>query len=130
MNAGKGNHFFGSYYPSEIHFIANKNPGVDKVFNVSELSVDFFNQSGVYQPSKHLTTIQLWHEHQNTGEVPLVVNKNLQKRFKTWKAILPRQQSSLNRIINPWVNLKLKYIPEDNSDDRIVIHSISLEYTF
>lgn len=130
MNAGKGNHFFGSYYPSEIHFIANKNPGVDKVFNVSELSVDFFTQSGVYQPSKHLTTIQLWHEHQNTGEVPLVVNKNLQKRFKTWKAILPRQQSSLNRIINPWVNLKLKYIPEDNSDDRIVIHSISLEYTF
>jgi len=125
-NIGEYNKFLGKYEESFITLVVNPNSNQDTVFN------NIFYNSEVYlndidQPKKTLTHIQAYNEYQNSGKIPLEIgrNKNLRRKFREWKANIPRENR--NRIRNPWIFLKLSF--ENTSNYKLVLHDIIVSYT-
>jgi hypothetical protein len=79
------------------------------------------------QPDKTLTHIQAYNEYQDSGRIPLIVGrgKNLRRKFREWKADIPRQNRE--RIRNTWIFLKLEY--DNTNNGKLVLHDIILSYT-
>lgn len=124
--AGDYNNFFGTKQDSYITLLLNPTSDVDTVFN------NIFYNSEVYlndidQPEKTLTHIQAWNEYQNSGLIPLELgrNKNLRRKFREWKANIPRDKR--NRIRNPWIYLKLKF--QNNDNYKLILHDILISYS-
>lgn len=133
-NAERGyEHYTGDYnvyhatnYPSTITLQLNPDSDYDKVFN------NIFFNSEVYledidQPDKTLTHITAYNEYQTSGRIPLVSgrNNNLRRKFREWKANIPRD--GRNRIRNPWIFLKLEF--DNSSNYRMVLHDIIVAYS-
>lgn len=125
-NIGDYNKFLGKYQESFITLVVNPNANQDTIFN------NIFYNSEVYlndidQPDKTLTHIQAYNEYQNSGKIPLEIgrNKNLRRKFREWKANIPRQNR--NRIRNPWIFLKLSF--ENTNNYKLVLHDIIVSYT-
>jgi len=124
--AGDYNNYHGTQQASTITIQVNPESDYDKVFN------NIFYNSEVYlndldQPEKTLTHITAYNEYQNSGRIALVSgrNSNLRRKFREWKANIPRD--GRNRIRNPWIFLKLEYDANDNT--RLVLHDIIISYT-
>lgn len=125
-NIGEYNKFLGKYQESFITLVVNPNANQDTVFN------NIFYNSEVYlddldQPNKTLTHIQAYNEYQDSGKIPLEIgrNKNLRRKFREWKANIPRDNR--NRIRNPWIFLKLSF--ENTNNYKLVLHDIVVSYT-
>lgn len=125
---GDYNKFFGEYKPSYI--ILQVNPSV----NLDTLFTNIFYRSEMYlndidQPDKTLTHIHAYNEYQDSGRIPLVIgrNSNLRRKFRDWKADIPRQQNSRNKLRNPWIFLKLEL--ENESNYKMILHDIIVQYT-
>lgn len=138
QNTGEYNKFFNNEKStSYIDYVVNPEPYLDKVFNNIEFRVDAFsseNEYTKYVPNRTLDHIHVRNEFQDTGDVALVQYKNLQKKFRTWRAYIPRdvkevQNYKLNRIRNPWIKLKLSYTPNESEDNKVVIHDLIVNYT-
>lgn len=138
QNTGEYNKFFDSEkVPSYIDYIVNPEPYRDKVFNNIEFRADAFdaeNDYTKYIPNRTLDHIHVRNEFQDTGDVPLIQYKNLQKKFRIWRAYIPRdtkemQNYKLNRIRNPWIKLKLSYTPTESEDNKVVLHDLIVNYT-
>lgn len=125
-NKGLYNHFYGQYAPSYIILQVNPESDIscvfDSVFFNSELYLKDVDQS-----DKTLTSIQAYSEYQNSGKIPLVVgrDKNLRRKFREWKAEIPRD--GRNRIRNPWIFLKLEL--DNTSNYKLILHDITISYT-
>ena len=125
-NKGLYNHFYDGYVPSYIIIQVNPESDISCVFD----SV-FFNSelylNDIDQPDKTLTSIQAYNEYQNSGKIPLVVgrDKNLRRKFREWKAEIPR--AGRNRIRNPWIFLKLEL--DNTSNYKLILHDIIISYT-
>lgn len=123
---GEYNKFFGQYQPSYITLMINPESNKDCVFNnilyKSELYLD-----DIDQPDKTLTHIQAWNEYQNTGRIELKLsrNLNLRRKFREWKANIPRDKR--DRIRNPWIFLKLELDTEDNY--KMILHDVTVFYS-
>tara|TARA_R110000851_G_scaffold268235_2_gene420940 strand:+ start:10791 stop:14894 length:4104 start_codon:yes stop_codon:yes gene_type:complete len=124
--AGNYNEFFGKLSPSTITLMLNPESDYDCIFNniqfKSELYID-----DIDQPDKTLTHIQAYNEYQNSGKIPLEVGrgKNIRRKFREWKADIPRQ--GRERIRNTWIFLKLEYNNDRNG--KLILHDIILSYT-
>lgn len=125
---GQYNNYHGTQQPSTITIQVNPEADFDKVFN------NIFYNSEVYLsdldlPAETLTHITAFNEYQNSGRIPLVAgrNSNLRRKFREWKANIPREANSRNRIRNPWIFLKLEF--DNNSNYRLVLHDIIVSYT-
>ncbi|MGO1820294.1 MAG: hypothetical protein ACTH0S_11495, partial [Senegalia sp. (in: firmicutes)] len=123
---GEYNKFFNKYIPSTLTLVVNPNVNQSNVFN------NIFYNSEVYlsdidQSDKTLTHIQAYNEYQDSGKIPLVVgrNKNLRRKFREWKANIPRDKRS--RMRNPWIFLKVYF--ENENDYRLILHDIIVSYT-
>lgn len=127
-NGGIYNNFYGTLYPTIIEYKINPDMHLDKVFNTIEYRADMFN-GNILDPFKTFTSIAVTNEYQDSGTTPLVLHKNLFKKFRIWRANIPRQVNSLNRIRNPWIKLKLDYTPASNTNYKLVLHDIIINYT-
>lgn len=118
---------------SSIDYLVNPEPSTDKVFNNIEFRADAFNSENylVYNPYRTLDSIRVINEFQNSSEIPLVLYKNLRKKFRAWRAYIPRdsQEYKLNRIRNPWMRVKLSYTPTEEEDNKLVMHDLIVNYT-
>lgn len=118
---------------SSIDYLVNPEPSTDKVFNNIEFRADAFNSENylVYNPYRTLDSIRVMNEFQNSSEIPLVLYKNLRKKFRAWRAYIPRdsQEYKLNRIRNPWMRVKLSYTPTEEEDNKLVMHDLIVNYT-
>jgi hypothetical protein len=110
----------------------------DKVFNNIEFRADAFRlENGEYtkyNPNRTLDHIHVRNEFQDTGDVALLQYKNLQKKFRMWRAYIPRdtkeiENYKLNRIRNPWIKMKLSYTPTEEEDNKLVLHDLIVNYT-
>ena len=125
-NKGEYNKFYGDYQPSYI--ILQVNPESDQsciydsIFYNSELYL-----KDIDQPNKTITHIQAYNEYQDSGRIPLIIgrDKNLRRKFREWKAQIPRDNRS--RIRNPWIYLKLEL--ENTSNYKLILHDINISYT-
>ena len=129
--SGIRNHFYGSNYESSITFLAA--PGVDNdvVFNNAEYKMEMTTSSGVDLPNSTFTSIRLWNEYQDTGEVSLVLRSNLKRRFRSWNIAFPRSMNGAlktrDRIRNPWSYIKLTL--NNPNGYKMVAHDVTLSYT-
>lgn len=123
---GEYNKYFDEYQNSNIVLMINPESNIDCVFNnimyKSELYIN-----DIDQPNKTLTGIQAYNEYQDSGLVPLKLsrNLNLRRKFRDWKANIPRD--SRDRIRNPWMFLKLELDNKDNQ--KLILHDIVVYYT-
>jgi hypothetical protein len=129
--SGLRNNFYGVNHESSITFLAA--PGVDKdvVFNNAEYKMEMTDVNGIDLPNKTFTSVRLWNEYQDTGEVPLVLRSNIKRKFRSWNISFPRSMNgsvkTRDRIRNPWSYLKLTL--NNNSGYKMVAHDITLSYT-
>ena len=126
--AGEYNNFYGVYKPFDITFISNANATYNKIFDTLEYRADIYDSSNNLLHDKSFTTIQVSNEYQDTEEHRFI-NKDLRKKFRVWRAIIPRdnRKGKRTRISNPWTKIKLKYDTEDNN--KMVLHDMIVKYT-
>lgn len=124
-NIGEYNKFFGNYQPSYIILQVNPESDVDTVFNTIRYNSELY-LNDVDQPDKTLTHIQAYNEYQDSGRIPLVLgrDKNLRRKFREWKALIPRQ--GRNRIRNTWIYLKLEL--DNISNYKMILHDVIIGY--
>lgn len=128
---GPYNNFFGTKQPTYIHYLINPEPHLDKTFNNLEYIGDVFDMenSGAYLPSRTFNTIKTWNEYQNSGDVAMSLYNNVYKKFRTWRVEIPRHSGSLDRMRNPWLNLKITLTPTTNENIKLSLHNMLVKYT-
>ena len=125
-----------AYY---VEFIANPDPLNDKIFNVLEFRSDSWDDDNTLQNFKSFNKLTINNEYQEASS-PLKYDKNLKKRFRIWKAQIPRQDrvnSPLqDRIRNTWAKIRLEHTPEIVDSDsneyvniNTVLHDITVHYS-
>ena len=124
----KGNYniYFGEQAPSFVILMLNPESDYDCVFDTIEFKSELYLDD-IDQPDKTLTHIQAYNEYQDSGKVSLIVgrDKNLRRKFREWRADIPRD--GRNRIRNPWIFLKLEL--DNVSNSKLVLHDIIVNYT-
>lgn len=127
---GKENYqnFYGSKYDANITILINTDaPGVEKVFNTIEYDSEV-TLNGDDVSDETLDSIAAWTTYQTSGAVslPLTINDNIKRRFRTWRALVPREENSRNRLRDKWLFLKLGFNPEE--DKKLVLYDIIVNY--
>jgi len=124
--AGEYNNFFGSYSPSYVTLMLNPESDYDCIFNTIEFTSELY-LNDVDQPANTLTHIQAYSEYQDSGRIQLVNGRgsNLRRKFREWKANIPREDR--NRIRNPWIFLKLEL--DNESNYKFILHDVIVNYT-
>jgi len=129
--SGLRNQFYGANYDSSITFLAA--PGVDKdvVFNNAEYKMEMTDANGIDLPNNTFSSIRIWNEYQDTGDVNLVLRSNLKRRFRSWNITFPRSMNgslkTRDRIRNPWSYIKLTL--NNNNGKKMIAHDVTLSYT-
>lgn len=126
--AGQYNNFFGINKSWSISFISNQNPTTVKVFDTVDLRADIYNQQDILMNISPVKKIVASNEYQSSQQE--LDNKNMRKKFRIWRATIPRCSPQIgkikDRIRNLWAEIKL-YGNDDNN--RVIIHDVSVKYT-
>ncbi len=129
-NEGMYNEFFGHKEPFYTTIICNPNREFDKIFNVVEFRADSFDQLGIHNPEDTFDVLNVWNEYQY-GDQTLKFSHNtpstLKKKFRIWRAEVPRNNGTRDRIRNPWAYFKLFKNPKNYN--KLVLHDIVVYYT-
>lgn len=126
--AGDYNNYYGEFASSKITLLVNPESDLDTIINniqyASEVYLNNFDQ-----PTNTLTHIRAYNEYQDTGRIPLILGRssNLRRRFREWKAAVPREANKRRRIRNPWIYLELEF--ENTTNLRLILHDIMVKYT-
>lgn len=129
-NEGMYNEFFGHKEPFYTTIICNPNREFDKIFNVVEFRADSFDQLGIHNPEDTFDVLNVWNEYQY-GDQTLKFSHNtpstLKKKFRIWRAEVPRNNGTRDRIRNPWAYFRLFKNPKNYN--KLVLHDIVVYYT-
>lgn len=129
-NEGMYNEFFGHKEPFYTTIVCNPNREFDKIFNVVEFRADSFDQLGIHNPEDTFDVLNVWNEYQS-GDQVLNYSHNtpstLKKKFRIWRAEVPRNNGTRDRIRNPWAYFKLFKNPKNYN--KLILHDIVVYYT-
>tara|TARA_R110000772_G_scaffold54130_1_gene123505 strand:+ start:10848 stop:14918 length:4071 start_codon:yes stop_codon:yes gene_type:complete len=122
---GEYNEYFGVKVPSTITLMLNPESDYECIFNNIQFKSELYIND-IDQPDQTLTHITAYNEYQNSGRIQLVVgrDKNLRRKFREWKALIPR--NGRQRIRNTWIFLKLEL--DNTNNGKMVLHDIILSY--
>lgn len=142
-HGGEYNKFFDKNEDYYITLISNPDPQKDKVFDVLEFRADSYNDT-TYKADYTFNRLKVWNEYQK-GEVKLTYDKvqvsNLKKKFRIWRALIPRQGATLespeffknrDRMRNPWLYIKLHYNQEEDEimkNAKTILHDVIVTYS-
>lgn len=138
--AGDYNMFYGEFKPYSITFISNPDEPYDKIFNNIEFRADCWTiEDGNETINNELTfdTLEVWNEYQKgTATLTRLIAKpsNLKKKFRVWRANIPRfntdwngvKANNVDRIRNTWAYIKLAMNGENV--DRMEFHDMMVHY--
>lgn len=126
---GNYNTFYGSTFDSSITLLVNPQER-DCVFNNIEYKSEMYLEN-IDLPKETLTHIKAYNEYQTSKVTPLVLNSNLDRKFRMWRANIPRAQlndnPTLDRMRGHWIYLEL--ILENNDNYKIILHDMNINYT-
>ena len=125
-HAGEYNKFYDNYYKSYITLKINPDTHLDCIFDNIQFNSEV-NINDLDIPNETLTAIRAWNEYQDSDVIPLVVGNNIKRKFRTWRAFIPRNKNTRERIRNPWIYLKLEF--DNTTNKRLVLHDILVLYT-
>ena len=127
-NGGDYNYFFDDYQPFYITYIANPDMQLDKTFSNIEFRADTWDKDGNILNST-FDTLDTWNEYQN-GSLKLLFNKDtpssLKRKFRIWRANIPRNTNSRARMRNPWLYIKMSM--NNKNTNKTVLHDIMVNY--
>ena len=82
--------------------------------------------------------ISVDNEYQHSGTVALD-NKNMRKKFRVWRGLIPRNGRTRQRMRNPWTMITLGWEPVKvtpgtailvgTNDKKAVVHDVTVKYT-
>lgn len=133
--AGKGyNSIFDIPVPFNFSFISNDNPTLTKIFDTVEMRTDRYDgetlmgdkYSTKVQTGQPLDFIRVNNEYQDTQDVAFNA-ANLRKKFRIWRATIPRNKGTRERIRNLWSKVTLGC--NNPSDKFTILHDLSVKYT-
>ena len=128
-NEGDYNMFFGNYQPFYTTVIANPDMPMDKIFNTVEFRADSWDSEGRLLNST-FDTLSVWNEYQEgTSTLNNILGRpsNLKKKFRIWRADIPRDNSNnRDRIRNPWAYIKLSMDKENTY--KTILHDMIIHY--
>ena len=127
-HGGSYNNFYNKYSPFYTTVIANPDITKDKIFNTLEFRADSWLGDALVEDT--FDTLKVWNEYQE-GETSLEMvtgrPSNLKKKFRIWRANIPRDKSNnRNRIRNPWAYIKLS--KEKENGCKTVLHDMVVTY--
>ena len=152
QNEGLFCNFYGKQYGFWMQYRVSPEPYNDKIWTNIDFQADFYQfleadgscilgphadishlDEEDYQDEETFDMLRVWNEYQTT------VNfiDRPQKKFRTWRYIIPRAASnsgnllSLDRIRNPWVNIRFEKNYDDDSDSNqhiMQLHNIIVKY--
>lgn len=150
MFCGKYNYLYDNTYPYSISFISNAEPALDKIFTNLEMRADLHNSNDEinsiitnlpyeeeYSVAHHtvpFNRIRVFNEYQDTGEKVLSFNigsvtNNFQKKFRIWRADIPRDQvKKLDRIRNTWACVTLKMTEPLLQFNKVQLNDVMVKY--
>lgn len=135
------NNIFGIIRDYGFSFISNDNPNITKIFDTVEMRADCYTPNDnrddnfgllgkdftyTNQTGKPFNTIRVDNEYQDTGDVTLD-DTNMRKKFRVWRALIPRKKDSRERIRNPWAKITLGMKNPDNK--MTILHDLNVGYT-
>lgn len=134
-NVGHYNNFYGTPKGWSFSFISNQNPTLTKIFDTIDLRTDHYWTYGTEQllNSCPMNYMEVDNEYQHSGTV-LLDSRNMRKKFRVWRGLLPRNGGTRQRIRNPWSMITLGWNPSktvqpgDNTK-KAVVHDVSVKYT-
>jgi hypothetical protein len=130
--SGDYNSIFGINCPFWVTITHNENPFNDKIYNTLEFRSDTYALKDYRWELTNNTfdTLKVWNEYQDTYDTTLsfVRNKtsNLKRKFRIWRALIPRNKGSRDRIRNTWTNIKLKYFNPGNT--KTELYDLTVNY--
>ena len=129
---GDYNYFFKGYKGWDFSFIANENPTYTKVFDTIELRTDLYNEKGELKNSCPVNFLRVSNEYQDSSQIA-VDTKNMRKKFRIWRGLLPRNKDTRQRIRNPWSMITLGWKPsiteQADNINKAIVHDVSVKYT-
>lgn len=125
---GDYNNFYGEFKPFSFSFISNENPTLTKVFDTIEYRSDFYLDDSYPEINTSFNYLRVSNEYQDSKEYRLDdCPYKLRKKFRVWRAQLPRNYGTRERIRNPWTKITLGYDRKDSK--KMILHDISVKYT-
>ena len=126
---GKGeyNNIYGIVRDFSIHYRINPEGMNSKVFTNLEFRADSYLNSDLLRDIS-LDEIQVYNEYQegsNNLEYRRILPSNIKKKFRVWRADIPREYKTMNRISNPWCNIILK---SKKDITKTIIHDLTITY--
>lgn len=129
---GDYNYFFNKYKGWSFSFIANENPTYTKVFDTIELRTDLYDEKGELKNSCPVNFLRVSNEYQDSSQIA-VDTKNMRKKFRIWRGLLPRNKDTRQRIRNPWSMITLGWKPsiteQSSNTNKAIVHDVSVKYT-
>lgn len=127
---GDYNYFFNKYKGWSFSFIANENPTYTKVFDTIDLRTDLYNEKGDLKNSCPINFLRISNEYQDSSQIT-VDAKNMRKKFRVWRGIIPRNSGTRERIRNPWAKITLGYnpAPDASNNNKAIVHDVTVHYT-
>lgn len=134
-NVGDYNDFYGTPKGWSFSFISNQNPTFTKIFDTIDLRTDHYWTYGTEQllNSCPMNYMEVDNEYQHSGTV-LLDSRNMRKKFRVWRGLLPRNKGTRQRIRNPWSMITLGWNPLETTQPgdntkKAVVHDVSVKYT-
>lgn len=119
--------WYGTKHESDITILINTDvPGMEKVFNNIEFDSEV-TLDGVDVYNSTITSIEAWTTYQESGKIPLVVGRDIIRKFRTWRTFIPREKNSRNRLRDKWLFLKVGYDSQNNN--KLILHDIIINYS-
>lgn len=122
------NRLHGKLVPFSIEYKVNPEGMDDKIFTNVEYRADSFNINGILKDVVDFDTLEATTEYQygiNKLKYKHINNTNTKKRYRVWRSDIPRQKGTMNRIRNPWTNLKLT---SKETEDKTELHDLTITY--
>lgn len=126
-NYGEYNTLYGKIAPFKVEYRVNPNDVYNKIFSNIEFRADSYKNE-VLQDKVSFAKLEVYNEYQygiNKLEYNKYKNSNLKKKFRLWRADIPREQNSMNRIKNTWCNVALT---SEEDTNRTVLHDVNIIY--
>ena len=131
MFNGDYNSFFGETKPYNITYIVNPEEPYDKIFDTIDFRADVLDSFDQIPqtPICPIDIIEASNEYQKglaTSYKEDTQALNIRQKFRVWRAIIPRNNGTRDRIRNPWIYLKLgKNNPTNN---KVELHDAIVHY--
>ena len=123
----------GQYYDyifstSKVHTIFSAPGPINKIWNNLSYVDEVYdtNNNDVYDET--LNRMQFFNNYQDTGIKTLIPNDNIQRRMRTWRTTIPREQDkALSRMRNPWLECIIEF---DNTQGyNHILHELIYSFT-